>query len=512
MAGHNDFQDMYRNKVILAPMVRVGTLPARLLALRHGADLVYTEEVIDFKMINATRIKNEVIGTIDYKTKDGQLAFRTCTLETSKVIFQMGTCSPTRALEVARMVQNDVAGIDINMGCPKEFSLKGGMGAALLRNPEKIKEILTTLVNGLSIPVTCKIRVLPTLEENIELVQMIEGTGVAAIGIHGRLTAERPRHKNRDHVIKQLAEAVKIPVIANGGSKEIKEYGDIEKFRLSCGASSVMIARAAEHNNSIFRKEGKLPLDDVIKAYLKLAIDYDSLFYNCKYNIQHMLCELLDSERGREFLATKTMADICIIWDMLDYYNEVQEQMVAKETMLRSQNEAVMIQATKKRKLEDGTEILEMPFEFVKNYYPVDASPKSILHDHCVSNYTAPPTYKTVDNAEHCFHSVMTLEGCKYASTIWHRSKKWAEQAAAVVYLLTNGMHDGRKPLRQSNSQEPQENGTNNKCSENTTINNSTTNKSNTNNDTKQFNDSEQTSAFENDISKEKQEEIRSNE
>lgn len=55
-------------------------------------------------------------------------------------------------------VQNDVAGLDINMGCPKEFSIKGGMGAALLAQPEKAKRILSTLCEGLNIPVTCKIR------------------------------------------------------------------------------------------------------------------------------------------------------------------------------------------------------------------------------------------------------------------------------------------------------------------------------------------------------------------
>jgi tRNA-dihydrouridine synthase 2 len=61
--------------------------------------------------------------------------------------------------------EGDVAGIDVNMGCPKEFSLKGGMGAALLTQPEKVRELLTTLVEGVSKPVTCKIRILPTVCE-----------------------------------------------------------------------------------------------------------------------------------------------------------------------------------------------------------------------------------------------------------------------------------------------------------------------------------------------------------
>ena len=60
------------------------------------------------------------------------------------------------------------------------------MGAALLKQPEKVKEILTALVKNVSKPITCKIRILPSLEETMKLVKVIEGTGVAAVGVHGR--------------------------------------------------------------------------------------------------------------------------------------------------------------------------------------------------------------------------------------------------------------------------------------------------------------------------------------
>ncbi|XP_018326859.1 tRNA-dihydrouridine(20) synthase [NAD(P)+]-like isoform X3 [Agrilus planipennis] len=134
----------YRNKIILAPMVRVGTLPMRLLALGYGADIVYTEEIIDWKFLRSLRRINDALGTIDYLDKsDGTVVFRTCAKEKDKVVVQLGTCDPERALKVAKMIENDIAGIDINMGCPKEFSLKGGMGAALLSKPCKAKLILS---------------------------------------------------------------------------------------------------------------------------------------------------------------------------------------------------------------------------------------------------------------------------------------------------------------------------------------------------------------------------------
>lgn len=100
------------------------------------------------------------------------------------------------------------------MGCPKEFSLKGGMGAALLANPEKAKGILSTLVQNIKVPITCKIRVFNNIEDTLDLVQQLESTGIAAIAVHGRTRTERRQHPNRNDTIKKIAESVKIPVIA----------------------------------------------------------------------------------------------------------------------------------------------------------------------------------------------------------------------------------------------------------------------------------------------------------
>lgn len=110
--------------------------------------------------------------------------------------------------------EKDVAGIDINMGCPKEFSLKGGMGAALLTQPEKAKNILKTLVDNISIPITCKIRVFQCIEETINLVNELVSSGISAIAIHGRTKVERPQHSNRNEVIKFISNKINIPVIA----------------------------------------------------------------------------------------------------------------------------------------------------------------------------------------------------------------------------------------------------------------------------------------------------------
>lgn len=301
----------YENKIILAPMVRVGTLPMRLLALQYGADIVYSEELIDWKLLKSVRRVNDVLGTIDYIDKsDGTVVFRTNIKEKDRIVVQIGTCDDKRALKVAKMIENDVAGIDINMGCPKEFSLKGGMGAALLFQIEKAKAILLSLVQNLKIPVTCKIRVFENVEDTLNLVRELASTGIAAIAVHGRTKSERPQHLNRNSTIQAIAQELDIPVISNGGSREIDNYKDIFKFKNNCGASSVMIARAAEQNCSIFCKQGLKQLDDVIVDYLKLAVDYDNSPSNTKYCVQNMLKELQETPRGKRFLECQTLEQI----------------------------------------------------------------------------------------------------------------------------------------------------------------------------------------------------------
>ncbi|XP_071460622.1 tRNA-dihydrouridine(20) synthase [NAD(P)+]-like isoform X9 [Marmota flaviventris] len=325
----------YHNKLILAPVVRVGTLPMRLLALDYGADIVYCEELIDLKMLQCKRVVNEVLKTVDFVAPDDRVIFRTCEREQSRVVFQMGTSDAERALAVARLVENDVAGIDVNMGCPKEYSTKGGMGAALLSDPDKIEKILSTLVKGTRRPVTCKICILPSLEDTLSLVKRIERTGIAAITVHGRKREERPQHPVSCEVIKAIAETLSIPVIANGGSHEhIQQHLDIEEFRQATAASSVMVARAAMWNPSIFLKEGLRPLEEVMQKYIRYAVQYDNHYTNTKYCLCQMLREQLESPQGRLLHAAQSSQEICDAFGLGAFYEETTQKMDARRAEL----------------------------------------------------------------------------------------------------------------------------------------------------------------------------------
>jgi len=177
----------YRNKVVLAPMVRIGELPTRLLALRHGADLVWGPETIDRAILNTTRFINPRTNCIEYANKQGRIIYRIHPSEQSRLVYQMGSADPGLAVQAAKVVAGDVAGVDLNCGCPKHFSIQGGMGAALLKDIPRLEKILRALVEEVGkvydIGISCKIRLLATDEETHDMVRRLCRTGIVGLTV-----------------------------------------------------------------------------------------------------------------------------------------------------------------------------------------------------------------------------------------------------------------------------------------------------------------------------------------
>ncbi|KAL9461158.1 hypothetical protein AB3S75_004203 [Citrus x aurantiifolia] len=315
----------YQNKLVLAPMVRVGTLPFRLLAAQYGADITYGEEIIDHKLLKCERRVNEYIGSTDFVEKGtDSVVFRTCHQERNHVVFQMGTSDAVRALTAAKMVCKDVAAIDINMGCPKSFSVSGGMGAALLSKPELIHDILTMLKRNLDVPVTCKIRLLKSSQDTVELARRIEKTGVSALAVHGRKVADRPRDPAKWGEIADIVAALSIPVIANG---DVFEYDDFQRIKTATGASSVMAARGALWNASIFSSQGKLHWEDVKREYVRKSIFWENDVKSTKHTLKEMIMHYssLELPEGKAIIKSETLADIAKLYEEEKYYQFVNE-------------------------------------------------------------------------------------------------------------------------------------------------------------------------------------------
>eukprot|EP00668_Euglena_longa_P034781 GGOE01044650.1.p1 GENE.GGOE01044650.1~~GGOE01044650.1.p1 ORF type:complete len:295 (+),score=57.44 GGOE01044650.1:216-1100(+) len=204
------------------------------------------------------------------------------------------------------------------MGCPKKFSLQGGMGSALLRDPERVRHILSTLVRGLSIPVTCKIRILEDDAATLSLLHTIASTGVAAITIHPRLPHDRTEKvpANYDRLRRILTEAgdLKVPIILSGDVMNRKQAAAAKE---ATGAVSVMIARGAMWNVSAFGEAFVHKLQ-YAQQYLWYSLYYGNAMGTAKY----VLTRSFQTE-GKAWLpifeklqAARTIEDLCMACGM----------------------------------------------------------------------------------------------------------------------------------------------------------------------------------------------------
>ncbi|KAL7269005.1 tRNA-dihydrouridine synthase 2 [Rhizina undulata] len=286
-------------KCVLAPMVRTGELPTRLMALKYGADLVWGPETVDKAIIGCTRKPNPTIGCIDYvKPQNGgkydeKIVFRLCPeAEQGKLIFQLGTADPGLAVEAAKVIAGDVAGLDLNAGCPKHFSIHSGMGAGLLKVPEKLTSILSSLVTEVgvpnSLPISVKIRLLEPPSATLDLIHQLCKTGIVRVTVHCRTTPMRPRDPAIRDVLADIASichSYGVECFANG---DIESRSHAEQIIKEYGVDGCMIARAAETNPSVF-SEKLLPWDVVAKEYLKTSMERDNHVANTKFCLSHLI-------------------------------------------------------------------------------------------------------------------------------------------------------------------------------------------------------------------------------
>ncbi|KAF7347267.1 tRNA-dihydrouridine synthase 2 [Mycena venus] len=339
----------FKNGIMLAPMVRSGALPTRLFALKHGATLVWGPEMVDKAMLHAERAVDPVTGVISYNGKSRAM-FTTHPIEKPYLIFQIGSSDPELAVQAARIVMNDVSGIDLNCGCPKPFSTHSGMGAALLTNPDLLCSILTALRAAMppEITVSAKIRLLPSQEDTLKLVERIVNTGISALTVHCRTRTMRDRDAALVERLKEIVDFVAgmgkgIAVIENGdcvGAEDAKRIRDLT------GAHSVMIARAAEANPSCFSPS---PLNDLERtlcpAYLRVAKYLDNNWGLTKFCVSQFKGKHVDinkaaQKRYREVLhGTKGfdgLEEIVGSWTGEDDFREIVRTIEARPPRVRA--------------------------------------------------------------------------------------------------------------------------------------------------------------------------------
>lgn len=289
----------YTNKLCLAPMVRSGELPMRLLALKYGADLVWSPELVDKKVIQSKRIVNQDLNTIDYISENHQnpdkktVILRKHSEESGKLICQLGSSDPELAVEAAKKVIDDVDGIDLNCGCPKNFSTHSGMGAELLKTPEILCSILTNLVENVGKPkgkpISCKIRLFNNFDKSKELIEKICQTGITNLTIHCRTPIMRNRQDPVWNYLPKLIPIIEksgVSLVLNGNFQNKQDLKIIQKA-LDNDKLSIMFGEAAEANPSVFSDVPVLQ-SQIIQELYDISTKY-YLFQGTKYMMLNMI-------------------------------------------------------------------------------------------------------------------------------------------------------------------------------------------------------------------------------
>ena len=223
---------------VLAPMAGYSDLPFRKVCRKHRCGLVISE------LVSSEGIVREADSTLEYLDSD----------EAEKPVgAQIFGTNADRMSEVAQRIEslNRFAFIDINAGCPVPKLMKKGAGASLMKDPERIAQIVKTLSKAVSIPITLKTRI--GLHEGSSLIHevadAVESNGASALTIHGRYAENHHKGDADWELIAEIKQRLKIPVIGNGGIYCAQDAVDMLN---QTGVDAVMIGRAAVGNPWIF--------------------------------------------------------------------------------------------------------------------------------------------------------------------------------------------------------------------------------------------------------------------
>ncbi|KAL5753023.1 hypothetical protein ACOSP7_023198 [Xanthoceras sorbifolium] len=311
-----------RPKLIVAPMVDNSELPFRMLCRKYGAEAAYTPMLHSRIFTETEKYRNE--------------EFTTCK-EDRPLFVQFCANDPDILLAAARRVEPYCDYVDINFGCPQRIARRGNYGAFLMDKLPLVKSLVEKLATNLHVPVSCKIRVFPNLQDTLNYAKMLEDAGCSLLAVHGRTRDEKDGKKFRAdwNAIRAVKNALRIPVLANGN---IRHMDDVKNLMEETGCDGVLSAESLLENPALFAgfrtaewiegseestKDGNLDQADLLVEYLKLCERYPVPWRMIRSHVHKLLGEWFRIHPSvREDLNAQSRLTFEFLYDMVNQLRE----------------------------------------------------------------------------------------------------------------------------------------------------------------------------------------------